>query len=128
LQNQLSNIADTIQNALSPSQLYSLEQQALQLAQNVFNGNVDVNTAVNQLLLQLQQYLGANSQILTNAKPLAQQLINAVLSFFPNSPAKLEKSGAAVPRTDFLALANELQLNNLDAVLATFPQFAVISN
>jgi hypothetical protein len=65
--------------------LYTLEQQGLQLAENVFQGNVDLNVAVNQLLSQLQEYLGSDSDILNNAEALAQQLITAVLSFFPNA-------------------------------------------
>jgi hypothetical protein len=67
--------------------LYTLEQQGLQLAENVFQGNVDLNVAVNQLLSQLQEYLGSDSDILNNAEALAQQLITAVLSFFPNAPS-----------------------------------------
>jgi hypothetical protein len=83
--NQLVTIAGKISNALTPWQLYTLEQQGLQLAENVFQGNVDLNVAVNQLLSQLQEYLGSDSDILNNAEALAQQLITAVLSFFPNA-------------------------------------------
>ncbi len=49
------------------------------------NGNVDVNTAVNQLLQQLQEYLGPNSQFLANVQPLVEQLVNAILTVLPQS-------------------------------------------
>jgi hypothetical protein len=57
-------------------------------------------------------------------------LVLVTVAFVHSKPiiSEMNNFNAAVPRTDFLALANELQLNNLDAVLATFPQFAVISN
>jgi sorbitol-specific phosphotransferase system component IIBC len=53
------------------------------------------------------------------------------LAFVQSRPALPQLDGATVARAninDLLALGNQFGLNNLDGVLALFPQFAVISD
>ncbi len=129
--NQLTTLAAQVANALSPSQLYTLEQQALQTAQNVLSGNVPLETAVNQLFAQVQQALGSDSSILSNVQPVVQQLVSVVGQLLSNLPSNLGQRSVPVPRAninDLVALGNQLGLNSLDAVLAVFPQYAVISD
>jgi oligoendopeptidase F len=128
LVNELSNVADQVSTVLSPAQLRSLEQQASELAENVLNGVLDVKTAVNQLLQQLQQYLGSNSPLLTNVQPLVQELVNAVQTVLSQLPSNLRKRRATVAGTDLSALANQLQPNGLDGLLAGLPQDSDLLN
>jgi oligoribonuclease (3'-5' exoribonuclease) len=128
LTNQLSNFVAQISSVLSSFQLGSLDGQASQIIQNVLNGNVDANTAVNQLLEQLQQYLGSNSQLLANARPLVQQFIDAVVTLSSQLPSNLGKRRATVARSAPLASANQLQLSNLLANLAAQPQYSDLIN
>ena len=81
--NQIFNVANQLAALFTPTQLQSIQQQAMQLAQNIVNGNMDLNTAVNQILQQAQQYLGANSPLLDNVKPVIQQLINTIVTVLP---------------------------------------------
>ncbi len=129
--NQLTTLAAQVANALSPSQLYILEQQALQTAQNVLSGNVPLETAVEQLFAQVQQALGSDSTILNNVEPVVQQLLSVVGQLLSNLPSNLGQRSAPVARAninDLVALGNQLGLNSLDAVLAVFPQYAVKSD
>jgi molybdopterin converting factor small subunit len=131
LVNQLTTLAAQVANALSPSQLYTLEQQALQTAQNVLSGNVPLETAVNQLFAQVQQALGSDSSILSNVQPVVQQLVSVVGQLLSNLPSNLGQRSVPVPRAninDLVALGNQLGLNSLDAVLAVFPQYAGLVN
>jgi hypothetical protein len=131
LVNQLTTLAAQVANALSPSQLYTLEQQALQAAQNVLSGNVPLETAVEQLFAQVQQALGQDSSILSNVEPVVQQLLSVVGQLLSNLPSNLGQRSVPVPRVninDLLALANQVGLNNLADVNAAFPQYAVISD
>jgi len=128
LTNQLSNFVAQISSVLSSFQLGSLDAQASQIIQNVLNGNVNTNTAVNQLLQQLEQYLGSNSQLLANARPLVQQFIDAVVTLSSQLPSNLGKRRATVGRSAPLASANQLQLSNLLANLAAQPQYSGLIN
>jgi hypothetical protein len=131
LAQQLTGIAHQVANALSPSQLYTLEQQALQAAQSVISGGVPLQTAVNQLFAQVQQALGQDSSILSNVQPVVQQLLGAVGPLLALLPSNLGQRSAPAPRVninDLLALANQVGLNNLADVNAAFPQYAVISD
>jgi len=123
--NQLISIAAQVDYALSQTQSDALRDQAMQLAQNVFNGNMDINLAINQLFQQVQQYLGPNSPILSNVQSLIPQLLNAVGSVFPNSLPASGKRSAAVARTDLSALINQVQINDL---IAAFPQYSDLIN
>jgi len=75
-------------NALTPSQLETLEQQLVLAAQNVLSGGVPLQDAVNQVLAQLQQNLGSDSAILSNVQPVVQQFVSVVgplLSLFSSN-------------------------------------------
>jgi molybdopterin converting factor small subunit len=110
LAQQLTGIAHQVANTLSPSQLYTLEQQALQAAQSVISGDVPLQTAVNQLFAQVQQALGQDSSILSNVQPVVQQLLAAVGPLLALLPSNLGQRSAPVARAninDLLALANQ---------------------
>ncbi len=127
MKSQLEGLLIQLSGSLSPAQLQLLQQQAFIIAQNVMSGNLDVNTAANQLLQLLEQYLGPNSQLLADVKPLVQQFVDAAATVLPQLPSNLAKRRATVARSDPLALANELQPNDLAAILAEYPQYSVIS-
>ncbi|CAF1296040.1 unnamed protein product [Adineta ricciae] len=72
---QFQGLAQQVTNALSQAQLQTLGQLAARLAQSVFTGQVDVNTAASQLLSQVQQYLGSNTELYNAVVNAVQQLV-----------------------------------------------------
>lgn len=107
---------------LTPAQIQLLEQQALQLGQNILNGNIDVPTAVNQILRQAQQYLGVNSAILSNIQPLVHQLVNTIIAILPKLSVNAQTRGLNLNNIDLSALVNQFQLSNLQALYNKIPQ------
>jgi len=88
LAQQLTGVAHQVINALTPSQLETLEQQIVLAAQNVLSGGVPLQDAVNQVFAQLQQTLGSDSAVLSNVQPVVQQFVSVVgplLSLFPSN-------------------------------------------
>jgi len=131
LAQQLTGIAHQVANALSPSQLYTLEQQALQAAQSVLFDGAPLQAAVDQLFAQVQQALGQDSPILSNVQPVVQQLVSVFAPLLSLIPSNLGQRSVPAPRVninDLLALANQVGLNNLADVNAAFPQYALISD
>jgi ABC-type glycerol-3-phosphate transport system substrate-binding protein len=107
---QLTSIADQVANALSPAQLFTLEQQAIRTAKSVLSGNVSLQDAVEQLFAQVQQALGQDSPILNNVQPVVQQLLSAVAPLLALVPSNLGQRSAPAARAninDLLALANQ---------------------
>ncbi|CAF1184098.1 unnamed protein product [Adineta ricciae] len=108
--NQITNIADQVSSALSQSQLQSIGGTVLNLAQNVLNGNVDANAAANQLLGELQQYFGSNTQLFNSIASIVQQLLNV--------------GGFGLTRP---ALSRNLQISDLESLIVQHPQYANIA-
>jgi len=73
-----------------------LKKEAIEVAENVLKGNIDVNTAINQLFQKVQQKLGSNAHILNNVQPLIQQLLNAVPTLFPSLASNFGQRGGIV--------------------------------
>ncbi|UJR34491.1 hypothetical protein I4U23_021899 [Adineta vaga] len=80
---QLSNAANQLPSAVSPFQLNSLEQQALQVVLNIINGNADISTAVDHLVERIEQNLESNPQFFGIVQSVAQKLVNAALTPTP---------------------------------------------
>jgi actin-like ATPase involved in cell morphogenesis len=106
--------------------LQSLQQEAFQLAQDVFTRKVDVNAAISQLYQQLQQHLGSNSQLINSVQPLIQQLINAVRSVLQSLSSNVATRSVSAGGTDLFALAKEFGIHTLEDIIAVFPQYEVI--
>ncbi|CAF1120736.1 unnamed protein product [Adineta steineri] len=131
LNDQFNNIAGQIIDVLSPIELQILQQKAVQLAVNVYNGKVDSITAADQLLQHLEEYLGSNLQVFSTVKPLVQQLTEAVIlvvPILPSNTGKHEVSGVHTSLNDLLVLLDQLQLHTWNAVIAVFPKYSDLVN
>ncbi|CAF0974627.1 unnamed protein product [Adineta steineri] len=131
LNDQFNNIAGQIIDVLSPIELQILQQKAVQLAVNVYNGKVDSITAADQLLQHLEEYLGSNLQVFCTVKPLVQQLTEAVILVIPILPSNIGKhevSAAHTSLNDLLVLLDQLQLHTWNAVIAVFPKYSDLVN
>ncbi|UJR24434.1 hypothetical protein I4U23_005810 [Adineta vaga] len=107
--NQLTGLAGQVIPTLSLGQLQTLGQQVFQLAQSMFSGQMDVNTAANELLGELQQYFGSNTQLFNAIANAIQQVISL--------------SGAGLTRP---AISRQLQLSDLEAIVAQYPEYAAL--
>ncbi|CAF1401036.1 unnamed protein product, partial [Adineta steineri] len=70
--NRLCAAAYQVGSNIPDEDLYVLEQVAKQLADDVFNGNCDIDTAVTQMMGQLTGHLSSNPSLVSNLQSLAQ--------------------------------------------------------
>ncbi|UJR17902.1 hypothetical protein I4U23_004801 [Adineta vaga] len=71
-----ADLLNDVLNALSDPELSTVAESALDLANSVLSGELDVNTAVTQFLGELQQFIGSNSQLFDAVTNAALQALN----------------------------------------------------
>ncbi|CAF1296024.1 unnamed protein product [Adineta steineri] len=116
--NRLVAAAYQVGSNIPDEDLYVLEQVAKQLADDVLNGNCDIETAVTQMMGQLTGHLSSNPSLVSNLQSLAQEFSGVLTSFLSNSPSKRVASRAGIDLSTLIS-----QFNSLDIVYLIFPQY-----
>ncbi|CAF1360529.1 unnamed protein product [Adineta ricciae] len=119
---QLQALVQQAANNVSSAQLQSIVQQASQLAQSVLSGQVDVNTALNQVSNFVQQLLSGSAGLTrpANVKALPLNGVQDLLNQYANILSQFQGLGEQVANA-----LSQAQLQTLGQQVAQLAQSVV---
>ncbi len=82
--NPINDAIAELAGFLSPDQLKSLQQQAIQLILSLAAGNIDENQFKERLQALVQQYLGSNGRTQVDIDKLIQQVVGTDTAGLPD--------------------------------------------
>jgi len=82
--NPINDAIAQLAGFLSPDQLKSLQQQAIQLILSLAAGNIDENQFKERLQALVQQYLGSNGKTQVDIDKLIQQVVGTDTAGLPD--------------------------------------------
>ncbi len=82
--NPITDAIAQLAGFLSPDQLKSLQQQAIQLILSLAAGNIDENQFKERLQALVQQYLGSNGKTQVDIDKLIQQIVGTDTAGLPD--------------------------------------------
>ncbi|CAF1364586.1 unnamed protein product, partial [Adineta steineri] len=115
---KLVDVAYQVGSNIPDDKLYLLQQSAMQHAQAVLNGNMNVDTAVAQIMEQLETLLASHPSIVSSLQSLAAEFTSVIKPFLSNFQSNLVAGRAGI---DLSALIS--QFGSLDIVYLIFPQY-----
>ncbi|CAF1244954.1 unnamed protein product [Adineta steineri] len=115
---KLVDVAYQVGSNIPDDKLYLLQQSAMQHAQAVLSNNMDVDTAVAQIMEQLETLLASHPAIISSLQSLAEEFKGVIKPFLSNFQSRRVASRSGI---DLAAMIT--QFGGLEGIMAAFPQY-----